>query len=381
MGKIYNEAMAIIRRNRDRRISGKVNAIPFALPRFCQYVPGVVQENITEVTANSGVGKSKLTKKLYVIDALDFVLANPQMGIKLDINYFCLEESRTRFIQSLMCSWLHKHYGVRVPIKKLLSQTEILDEVYLKHLAVAEAYFDIVESMLHIHDDVRNPYGIYKRGVDFCEASGTWTKKTILVPDQDKKGEMKAVEVKDRFVPNHPDHYKIMITDHISLLTPEKTHHGSLHAAISDFSSSYCVSWRDKYFCSVVNVHQQAADQEKKQYTFKGQSIESKLEPSLDGLGDNKMTQRDANEVFGLFAPDRYEIANHRNYRVDLLEDNYRSLIVLKNRDGESNIRVGLFFDGATNHYEELQGVEKMTDEVYAGYLARVGREQIIDFQ
>jgi len=65
---------------------------------------------------------------------------------------------------------------------------------------------------------------------------------------------------------------------------------------------------------------------------------------------------------------------------VQMLEDNYRSLTVLKHRDGESNIRVGLFFDGATNHFEELLPVDEMHDDAYVDYLARVGREPTLNF-
>ena len=89
----------------------------------------------------------------------------------------------------------------------------------------------------------------------------------------------------------------------------------------------------------MLNVQQQAGDQEKQQYTNRGASIEAKVEPTLAGLGDCKLTARDADVVFGLFAPDRYEISNHRHYNVEKLEDHYRSLSVLKHRDGISNIK------------------------------------------
>ena len=131
------------------------------------------------------------------------------------------------------------------------------------------------------------------------------------------------------------------------------------------FSAEYCLRIRDDYGYSVINVQQQAADKERQEFTYKGQSIESKLEPSLDGLGDNKMTQRDADVVLGLFAPDRYEIKLHRGYNIIKWQDSYRSLIVLKNRDGTPNARVGLYFNGAVNFFEELPRSEDITPEVY----------------
>ena len=89
--------------------------------------------------------------------------------------------------------------------------------------------------------------------------------------------------------------------------------------------------------------------------------MESKLEPSLDGLADNKKTQRDADMVMGLFAPHRYEIPQHRGYNIRKMQDYYRSISILKNRYGVSNLRVGTFFDGCVSDFVELPNV---SDEV-----------------
>jgi replicative DNA helicase len=379
LAEIFRDSLAEIKRNRQRRLDGFVNTIPFSLTRFNTVIPGVQKENYTLVTASSGVGKSKITKRLYVIDPIDFVLNNPQMGIKLDIHYFCLEESKRRFIQSLKCAWIYKNLKKRIPIKHLISRTELLDEWIVEEIEKSEPYFDKVESMLHIYDDVRNPYGIFERMERFLEVNGTWSKKTIMVPSKERKGELEPKSVRDKFTYNHPDHYVMGVVDHYSLMTAQKNHK-NLHEAVTDWSSNFAIQLRDKYYCSIVGVQQQEAAKEKQQYTYKGQSIESKLEPSLDGLGDNKLTQRDANEVLGLFAPDRYEIKDHFGYRVDKLEDNYRSLSVLKSRDGESNVRVGLFFDGAVNHFEELPPAEDMYEDLYVELLARVEKVLTVNF-
>ena len=58
--------------------------------------------------------------------------------------------------------------------------------------------------------------------------------------------------------------------------------------------------------------------------------------------------------VIGLFAPVRYEIPAHKQYNIGILKDNYRSLSILKTNIGETNIKVGLFFDGASNTFSEL---------------------------
>lgn len=123
---------------------------------------------------------------------------------------------------------------------------------------------------------------------------------------------------------------------------------------MSDYSSKYCINFRNKFGFIPVVIQQQASAKEQVEYNYKGNSIEEKLEPSLDSLGDNKTTQRDANIVIALFAPDRYGIQNHNGYNIRILRDRYRSLSILKDRDGVSNMKLPLFFNGAVDFFKEL---------------------------
>jgi hypothetical protein len=377
MAEIFDRSMEQIRQNRLRRINGLVNTIPFGMPRFQQFIPGIQKKKYVIVTASSGIGKSIGTKYLYVISAVNFVHAHPEMGMKLKIFYFCLEESKEAFIQSIKCYKLYEVYGLRIDINELNSQTGILAEDIEEKLVALQPWFDMFEQTVEIIDTIRKPYPIYRHVVDYLEQPeiGSWTYKELIRKDKDEQGNetQKVMKVRHFYNPVHPDTYVLVVTDHLSLLQPEKGMKNK-HEAITMFSSEYCIALRDKYYCTVVNVQQQSAEQEKKQFTYKGQSIESKLEPSLDGLADNKLTQRDADQVLGIFAPDRYEIDEHKGYNIRILEDNYRSLSVLKNRSGPSNLRIGCFFDGAVNYLEELPKKDDMRPEHYDTLLRRVGR-------
>lgn len=370
MAEIFDNSMEEIRQNRLKRESGLVTTIPFGLSRLEEFVPGIQKKNYTILTASSGIGKSKLCKFLYVINAVNFVLAHPEMGIKLKIFYFCLEESKRAFIQSIKCYKLWETYNKRVDIKHLRSMTHILDVETEQQLALLRPWFEKFEEIVEVIDYIRKPYPIYHHVQEYMEANGTWSYKEIPVT---KDGQQEIMRVKNFYTPNHPDHYTLVITDHLSLLQPEKSMKGK-HEAITIFSSEYCINLRDKYYCTIINVQQQMAEQERKQFTMKGQSIDVKLEPTLDGLADNKLTQRDADEIMGLFAPDRYEMPEHRGYNIEVLEDNYRSLSVLKMRDGMPNTRIGLFFDGAVNYLQQLPKKDEMNPAYYTQLLARVGR-------
>lgn len=354
--KIYDRALSILEENQKRRKEGKFNCIPTPFERMEEYLPGIEKKMLYIVTASSGVGKSKFTKYFFVLNAYEFARTQPDMRFR--IKYFCLEESKENFIHSLMCYKLYIDYGDRVPIKQLKSilKSPYLNDDQLEKIKQMKDYFHEFEEYVEVIDHIRHPTGIYKHVEAFMEANGKWTMKEAIIDGQKKM-------VKEFYISDHRDEYNIIIIDHISLLTPEKGL--TLHQTISRHSAEYCIALRDKYGCTVVNVQQQAADTEKQQFTYKGQSIESKLEPSLAGLGDNKLTARDADCVIGLFAPDRYEIKNHRNYNILKWADHYRSLMVLKNRDGTPNARLGLYFDGGVNYFKQLPRAEEITEQVY----------------
>ena len=87
---------------------------------------------------------------------------------------------------------------------------------------------------------------------------------------------------------------------------------------------------------------------------FQGENLAQKLEPSLDGLGDNKTVARDVNIALGLFAPNRYKIKEHNGYDVNKFKDRYRSMNIMKSRDGVANKKLPLFFNGAVDFFKEL---------------------------
>ena len=377
MSTFADDAVNEISDNRDKKLRGGYNSIPFGLKRLQYYCPGVQKSNYVIVTANSGVGKSKLTKNMFVFRPFDFVRENPKSGIKFTTLYFCLEEPGRAFMQSLICYRLRKDHGIRMSIKELRSQlnpedpSSVIDNDILDKVRAMKPYLDEFEKSVILIDDVRKPYAIFKRCQEFLEEHGDWQMKSGVFYDPGTKT-MRNKIVKDKYSTDHDDHYIQIVIDHVSLLEPEKGQ--DLFEAIRMLSNAYLVQLRNRYHCSIVVVQQQSADKEKQQYTYKGASIEAKLEPSLDGLGDCKLTQRDADEVFGIFAPDRYEISDHRGYDISILRDNYRGISQLKSRDGEANLRLGLFFDGASNYIAELPKVKEITKADYDKVLRITGR-------
>lgn len=369
--QLHERAIEKMSANRQRALDGGVNCIGNSFERFSNYWPGVEKGRYYIVTASSGVGKSKFAKKMFVFDTVDQVLAHPEWNIDLHIKYYCLEESKVNFMQTLMSYKMYQKDRTRVSVTEMNSIGTIADESFIEETKKWHRYWAKFEQMVDIIDDIRHPTGIFKHAEEWLLKNGHWafTEREFT---NNENGAKYNKQVRDYYIPNHPDRYTIIVVDHISLISTEKGSE-TLHAAINKLSSEYFLYLRDKYNCSIVNVQQQAADTEKQQFNYKGQSVEAKLEPTLAGLGDNKLTQRDADVAFGLFAPDRYEIEKHMSYNVALMEDHYRSLKILKYRDGIANVRVGLFFDGAVGNFEELPTSKDITDQDYEIYMGRVG--------
>ncbi len=378
---LYKEALADLKRRREKILSGGVNCIPIGMPKFEEYFPGIEKESLTILSADTGAGKTKLAKSLFVDAPIEFITKNPNAGIKLKIFYFCFEESKKRLMQSLMNKRLAVQFNKRTGIKGLRSTTSAVNIAALDLIENDHDYYENIEKYLDVIDDVSNPWGIYKVVEDYFQQEGELIKKEVT---RDVDGLMKKIMIDDYYVPNHPDHYVIVVIDHLSLINPGKKYTDKREAmtAMSEFG----MKLRDKYAATVCLVQQQSIYSKSKQFNNKGENIAEKLEPSIANLGDNKTVARDADNILFLFAPDIYKIPNHEGYDIDKLGDSYRALIIGKARDGEPGRMVPLFFDGKVGKFTELPHPRDMTASVYEDYLNTVraihgtGTELTINF-
>lgn len=369
MNRIFDRVVDTAQENKRRRENGEDIAIPFPFTRFAEIVPGIQKGRYIITTANSKVGKSKITDFLFVYSPIDYVLNN-KTNIKLKIFYFTLEMSKEDKIKEAISYKLFEQYGlIRSPehIDSIFKH-KILDDDTLSKIKSLEYYFKVYESIVTYVDNIRNPYGIYGYMRNYAENNGVFYDKynNPISIEQIRTDRENSYKIIDRYEANDPDEYVIVVTDHVSLLTPEKSHGGDLHACISDFSSNYCLSLRDRFKYIIVNVQQQAAAQESTE-----NAKLSMLQPSANGLGDNKLTGRDCDMMLGLFAPNRYKIRTYEGLDITKLLDNHRELSVILNRRGGS-ATTQLGFSGACNYFEELEKVDKIDSRYYDDLITKL---------
>lgn len=376
MSKLFEETLNKIKQNKNNFDQGKPNCIPFEwFPKLRKVLPGIIQGTNWIVSANSGVGKTQFTKHSFVFKPIEWVKNHPESGISIKVLYFALEESKHEFMMSMICNRLYNKYEIEIDTLELQSmyETGIPDDIISK-IEECEEYFDDLTKYIEIIDTVSNPYGIYSyvrqysidNGVHYYYNFKTDKDKLNTLPHNEAK---KQIDYKgswgySHYVPNNPNEYVIVVVDHFSLLSPEKG--GTLHQAMTDMSATYGRKQITKHYNYIfVNVQQQSAEGEKAEFTKMGGKIEEKFKPSLAGLANNKETQRDAHCVLLVFAPARYNIQTYNGYNIKLLNDNYRSVEIAKNRIGSGYVEDSLFFDGRVNEFRELPNAVSMTDKDY----------------
>jgi len=344
------------------------NCLPFEnYPRFQNFVPGIVQGRSYMLTGSSGCAKSKLSRTLFIHQPYQYIKANPELDIELSILYFSLEEDKERIYMSELSRNLRTKFNVSVGIDDLLSigKTNTIPRELFPKIDACQEDLEMFINKVQVYDNIGNPTGIYKAIRDEAYKLGRYVSKTGVIfstADMEtiKLGGTDLHTTIGGFQYLNPRTYIIALVDHIGLTKPELGL--NLHQTMSKLSSDYLLDLKNKLHITPVVVHQQSQDKESMEYTARGTTIEEKLEPSLDGLGDNKIIQRDFETILGVFQPSRYSIKSHLGYDITKIGDNYRALSILKNRNGLANKKLPLLFDGASDYFEELPRLTCLED-------------------
>ena len=345
MNGLISRVLEYLKERRENIISGNINSIPSPFKRFRDDFVGIEQEQYVVITAPTKGSKSQFANFMYVFTPILYAYNNPDK-VDLKIIYFTLEENADRIVQRFMSFLLNYLSGGKIRISprdlRSTSNDKPLSEDILNILE-SEEYIKILEFFENTVDfisDGCNPKGMYKICRDYALSQGK------IITKKEKYGDVEFDKF-DSYIPNNPKLYKIVITDHISLIEKER---GFTDKQTIDKWSEYEVKYlRNRYKFTCVDIQQQA---------FEGEGIEAqklgKIEGSISSLGDSKYTARNANLVLGLFSPFKFELPQYKGYDITKFKDNIRFLKVYVNRDGEMGGVCPLFFDGAVCQFKEL---------------------------
>ena len=345
---LRERVIANLEERRQRILDGQLNCIPSPFKRFSEDFIGIEQSCYYTITSFTKGGKSQFTSYTFIYKPLMFCYFT-KADVDLKILYFPLEETPERIMQRFI-SWLLFDFSkgkIRISPRDLRSTTspvseEILDIINSEEIQDILKYF---EEHIIFPEEAVNPTGIFMYCKNYAEEHGTVYTKTGHYKDE--FGVVQSRQVFDRYEPDNPNEYRLIIIDTINLIDTER---GMTLKQSMDKLSEYCAKYlRNRYNYSPVIIQQQAFDQEGNEAYKIG-----RVRPSVAGLGDSKYTSRDSNVVLGLFSPFRFALKEYEGYDISKFKDNIRFLEMIVNRDGEMGGLCPLFFDGAVCQFEEL---------------------------
>ena len=155
---VYNK----LELNLQNHLTGNYNCIPFqGMERLERFVPGIEHSTYYLLTANSGVGKSKLMRNLFIQNPYEYIKNNPEKEVKLSVLYFSLEESKEKVILAEISKYLFYKYNLSVSTKQLQSvgRYNTISPEILEKIKEAEEYIDEFLNTVQIYDNIRNPTG------------------------------------------------------------------------------------------------------------------------------------------------------------------------------------------------------------------------------
>lgn len=160
---LYSRVYDNIVNKRERILSGKVNCLPWGLPRFEENSPGIEQGKYYQVTAQSKAGKTQLTDFLFVFNTIKQII-DGNLDIRLKIFYFSLELSKEEKMLACFANILYIKEGLRINPTDLKSThaKKVLSSEVLELIAKYQKYFDKIEEIVEFVDDIRHATGMRK---------------------------------------------------------------------------------------------------------------------------------------------------------------------------------------------------------------------------
>lgn len=344
MAKIFKEVL----RNIDDGLKGLNVGLPMGLPKISEYINDVQRGRYDLIAAKTSVGKTAFVDQCYVTNPLNYVLQNPDLNIKLDILYFSLEIGVDDKITKFLARRIYDHNDIYVDTSTLLSRGKNkLDPQIRRLVEDHEEYFNLLEKHVHFYDTYHDPISISKKVGEFA----------------DLHGKREIVDGKWVYTPNHPNHYVLLIVDTMNLVSPDGVETKNKKQAI-DFLSEQFIQYRNICkFTPVVIMQYNANISDPLRIKTK------RVEPIGDDIEDSKRPSKDCNTYISLFDPLDMGLIAHRGYNIKAMKGHYRQLELIKNRDGERGVRVGLKFHGGIGFFEEIPHPKEMTQEDYDNVL------------
>lgn len=347
---IFNSVIESIEKGKD----GGNEGIPMGLDRFSQLIPNIQKGRYHLVVGESGSGKSAFVDTAYVFNPLEWYIKNKDnTDIKLKIFYYSLEISKNRLITKQISRKLYVDHGLLLDVNYILSfgKNRITEEHYQLVKKYRDYFYDLEEFLIIRDNDggSLNPTGIRKDLLNHFE----------------ENGKFETVDKQLVYTENDPNLYTLSIVDHMALVPKERGYDTKQNI---DKLSEYTIFLRNKCnlsSCYLVQANRNLGDIERLKMDGNNLSIRQ------GDIKDSSNPAQDSDAIIGIIDPWKYNLGSYRGYDISRLRGRQRFINLCKNRDGESEKSLGLFFAGECGFFKELPKPEDIEEKHYS-YIERL---------
>lgn len=334
---LVDRFMDLVRRGRD----GKNQGIKVGLKKLEKIIAGIQRSIYTVIAGSTGSGKTTYALYTYIYKPLMEKLGQDDFKIV----YYSLEMTAEVLMAKLASMFIWEQHGIEITFDVILSRDEIISEEHFKILEETYEWLTMVEKHLVIYDKAINSDGVYAHLKGYAS----------------QHGEFKSVgEHQEVYIPKVKDQYVIVVIDHIGLIRRKA---GQSKKDAIDATSSYLIYFRNKCGYSPVvlmQVNRTSSSMDRRNAEMQ--------ELQLDDIKDSGTPSEDAEIVLALFNPAREKMSNYRDYKIKLIKEYFRSILVLKNRYGEADKMVPLNFFGSVGIFRELPPANELSASDYERY-------------
>lgn len=280
-------------RRRSLIMAGGMTLLPLdeVFPRMATVFPGFVRGDYVLLTGNSGSGKSRFARYLFVRHPINMSI---KYNMPVTILYNSTEETEAKIESTFVQAYLIKKYGLNLDFYQINHYSKnALNETTMQKIREG---FDFVEQKIKPHvtiTNIKNPFGVYDQARNMLSKLGKLYNNGVQV---------RPGERFDMYIPDDPNRLFILLNDNVNNFSKEKsmTH----EETIRHYSEAYCRNLLNLRFGAlVVNVQQQVGDKEKVESNFSAHNMAEKLYPSLSTLAHCTHTQRDCTIGLGIYKP------------------------------------------------------------------------------